>query len=191
MSKIIKNRLKTVIISSIVVDIMLIIFGLFLICNPLIVTEVVNLLLGISIMISGIYSVIKYLLNNKKNPIFSIVLGYGLIAIIFGGILLFKPLLLANLITIIVGVWAIMSGIIKIIVSLRFKYHNEESWLINMVIAILTVCTGILLIINPFNGTVALSVYIGLTIIVNSGLDIVEKLIFNKRINEISKIIYF
>ena len=191
MSNLIKNRIKTVVITSFVVDIMLIIFGLFLVCNPLLATEVVNKLVGIFITISGIYSVIKFLLNNKKNPIFTIGLMYGLIAIIFGCIMIIKPLLLASIVTIIIGAWAIIAGVIKLAISLRFKYYEEESWFINMIIAILTVITGLLLIINPFGGTITISVYIGVVIIINAGLDIVEKLILKKRIKEIKKIIYF
>ena len=189
MKRMFNQKLKTIIVSSIVLDIILIIFGLFLVCNPLLVTTVANVIIGVLLIVSGLYSIMKYLLNDKRNIIFTGILAYGLLAVIFGGIIMINPLLLANIITVIIGIWAILSGVIKLSIAIRFKKYHEESWVINSIIAFLIILTGLLLVINPFSGTISISVYVGVSIIVYSGLDIVEKMIFNKRIKEISEII--
>ena len=67
---------------------------------------------------------------------------------------------------------------------------NEESWLINMVISIFSIIVGILLIVNPFKGSIVISTYIGIMISLYAGMDIVEKMIMKKRLNEIEKIIF-
>ena len=183
-----KNVLKRLIVSSIVMDIILIIFGLFLLSNPSLVISVSNKLIGIILIINGLYSIIKYIMN-KNNTIFKYILYIGIISSIVGIIMMFNPMLFNELVTIVIGLWIIIYGLIKIMISLNFKYYKEETWLINMVISIINIILGIMLIINPFKGSMVISVYIGIIIVLYSSFDILEKSLFYKRINNVVKII--
>ena len=185
-----KKKLNTIINETIIFDIFVIMLGLFLICNPLLTTSVANVLIGIFLIISGLYMISKFIINMDKNRYFTYQLFFGLLSSIIGIIFLINPLLLSSIITIIIGIWTIISGIIKLTLSIRFKMFNEESWLINMVISIFSIIVGILLIVNPFKGSIVISTYIGIMISLYAGMDIVEKMIMKKRLNEIEKIIF-
>ena len=94
------------------------------------------------------------------------------------------------MITVIIGLWIILNSLIKLMLSIKLKYFKEETWLINAVISIIGSILGMLLMINPFKGSIAISCYIGIILILNSSFDILEKSLFYKRMDNIKKIIF-
>jgi uncharacterized membrane protein HdeD (DUF308 family) len=73
---------------------------------------------------------------------------------------------------------------------MQLKYFKEETWLFDLVVALLTIVLGILLLVNPFNGYIVLSTYAGIMLVIYAGMDIIEQFLFRKRASEIEKIIF-
>lgn len=190
MKKEINKNLNLITIGSIIMDVIFIALGLFLIINPTLSTKVSGILLGILLVVSGLYAVIKYVLNIDSAFIFTFELIYGLLSIIAGILIIANPLSLANFITIIVGLWFIVSAIIKVSLALQFRVFKEETWVLNLVIGLLTILLGILLLINPFSGFIIITTYVGIMLIVYAGMDIVEQFLFRKRASDITKILF-
>lgn len=190
MKKEINKNLNIITIGSIIMDVIFIALGLFLIINPELSTKVSGILLGMLLVAAGLYSVIKYVLNIDSAFIFTFELIYGLLSIIAGILIMVNPLALANFITIIVGIWFIVSAGIKISIALQFKAYKEETWVLNLVIGILTIIIGILLLVNPFNAYIVLTTYLGIMLIMYAGMDIVEQFLFRKRASDITKILF-
>lgn len=191
MKKEINKNLNLITIGSILLDVIFIALGIFLVINPELSTKVSGVLIGIGLIVVGLYAVIKYVLNMDTIAfIFTFELIFGILSIITGILLMANPLAIASFITIIIGVWFIISAVIKGSIALRFKRYNEETWILNSVISILTVILGILLLTNPFSAYIVLSTYVGIMIIVYSSMDIVEQLLFRKRAANIEKILF-
>ena len=190
MKKEIDKRLNIMTLGAIGLDVVFIILGIYFATVPEITASVANILIAIVLLVSGIYSLIKFIMNMHENLVFTFELLYGILSIVAGIIIMAKPLALTSLITIFVGIWFIISGAIKATLAIRFKKFKENSWLLNLTIAILTIIIGILLIVNPFKGSLVLSVYVGIMLIIYSSMDIVEKLLLRKRANDIEKIIF-
>lgn len=190
MKKEINKNLNLITIGSIIMDVIFIALGVFLIVNPELSTKVSGVLLGILLVVAGLYSIIKYILNMDSAFIFAFELIYGLLSAIAGILIMANPLSLANFITIIVGLWFIISAGIKISIALQFKASKEETWVLNLVIGILTIIIGILLLINPFNAYIVLTTYVGIMLIIYAGMDIVEQFLFRKRAGEVTKILF-
>ena len=190
MKKEIDKRLNLITIGAILLDIVFIILGFFFLGNPEITTQVSGMLFGLILVTSGVYAIIKYISNMHSNIVFTLELIYGILSLIGGIIIMSNPLGFASLITVFIGVWFIVSGVIKSTLAIRFKKFKEETWVFNLVIAFVTILIGILLVVNPFKGTLVLTTYVGIMLLVYSGMDIVNQLLLRKRSSEIERIIF-
>jgi uncharacterized membrane protein HdeD (DUF308 family) len=186
----IKKNLNFITFMAIIVDVLFVVLGIFLVADPELSTKVSGMLIGLVLIVSGIYEIIQFILNIDTTFIFTFKLVYGILSIIMGALIISDPFSVANFLTIMVGIWLLISAGIKGTIALQLKYFKEETWLFNLVIAILTIVLGLLLLINPFNGYIILSTYAGIMLVVYAGMDIVEQFLFRKRASEIEKIIF-
>lgn len=190
MKNMIDKRLNIITLGSILLDVVFILLGFFFMSNPEISSQLTGMLLGLLLVISGIYAIIKFITNMKFNLIFSVELIYGIISFIVGTIIVFNPTGFANLITVFIGIWFLVSGVIKAIISIMMKNINEDSWLFNFVIAVLTIVIGILLIVNPFSGKMVITIYAGIMLVIYSAIDMVNQLILRKKAKVIENILF-
>ena len=190
MKKEINKNLNLITIGAIILDVLFIALGIFLVINPELSIRVSGVLIGLILIISGIYSVIKYVLNMDAAFLFTIELIYGVISILAGILVVSNPTGFTNFLTIIVGIWLLISSGFKLSIALQFRNNKEETWILNMVIAILTMFIAILLMVNPFSGSMVISTYAGIMLVVYAGMDIVEQLLFRKRADSIEKIFF-
>ena len=188
MNKAINNRINTIVVGSIILDIIAIILSIFLLSKTQLATNIISVLIGIYLCINGLYKIVKFMLNSSR--IYTFELAYGVLGIIVGFIMITNPLKFYQSVAIIVGIWALLTGIVRLLVSIKYKKYEEESWLINLVMAIFIIIIGVLLITNPYHTYLQIHAYIGIMIMLYSGIDIVSQLILRKRSYEISKIIY-
>ena len=182
----IKKSFNLITIGSMVVDFLTVILGLFLIANPSVGAESTLMLIGILLVITGIYSIIKFIMNSRS--IFRFELIFGVLSLIAGCFAFFKPFAVASLLAILVGVWLIVSSLIKLSIAIELKKNNEESWIFDLTVAILTLILGVLILINPFKGYMGLTIYIGIMIIIYSAMDIIEQAFIRKRVATITKL---
>ncbi len=179
----IKNSFNLITFGSIVLDIILIIMGIFMITNKTIGPESALVVFGVMLLISGVYAIIKYLIHPKN--IFKFELIYGVLSIIAAAFAIFKPFEVANFITIIVGIWLIVTSVFKFFISVELKNYNQDSWIFDLSISALTILLGIMLLINPFNGYMVLSTYVGIMLTIYCAMDMTEQFLIRKRVNSI------
>ena len=181
----IKSTFNLITLGSIAFDILVIILGIFFVSNPSVGFESALFLIGIIFLISGISSIIKFIVNPRS--FFKVELFYGILSIIFGFFAIFKPVSVEILIVIIVGTWLIVSSVIKLIVALELRKVKENTWIFDLTVALLTLLLGILILANPFSSYIILSTYVGVMMMIYAGMDIVEQLFIRKRANTIIK----
>lgn len=166
-------------IGSIIMDIIAIILGIFLISNPEIGTKSALTLIGIILIASGLYAILKFILNTNRFFMFEII--YGILSIIAGIIAITNPFGVTNFITILAGIWLMISAVSKFVLSIQFRKLNESSWIFDLSIALINIILAVLLITNPFASFIILTTYVGIMIIVYAGIDIVDQLLIRKR----------
>ena len=181
----IKKTFNYVTIGTMILDIMFIVLGIFLVANPSVGVNASLFLFGVILMISGLYSIIKYINNNSV--IFRFELIYGILSIVVGLIAFFKPFALVNLITVLVGAWLVISSFIKFFVANELRRVGIESWTFDMGISVLTIILGLMLIINPFGGYIILTTYVAILIMMYAAMDLVEQFFIRKRASKIIK----
>ena len=80
-------------------------------------------------------------------------------------------------------------SILLIELSLSLKKVGYSAWVATIILAIITILCGLLIIINPQSGTLALTTFFGILLIVYSVSDIIDLFIFKNNVNDIVKLI--
>lgn len=185
-----KKAFNALTLGAIALDILIIILGAYFIAKPTTSASIIGYVLGILLIIVGIYNIIKFIVNMGTNKFFLIEIISGILTIIAGIFMVYNPFSLANITTIGVGLWLILSATIKGAIALQFKKFNEETWILSLIIAAITLILGILIIVNPFESYIVLAVYVGVMVCVYAAMDIVQQILFRKRVKEIVKIFF-
>ena len=82
----------------------------------------------------------------------------------------------------------VISGIIKLKYAIEIKDNKAKAPIYSMIVSILMILCGILFIVNPFEGAIAITQIIGIFLIVYACLDIINYCCIRKDLKEIKRI---
>lgn len=171
---------------SLVSSIMFFIFGVLLIVQTAKVIKTISLIIGILLLVIGIFPIINYFRNRFKNFFSNAGLLYGIFSVVAGIIIMVNNHLLATIIPVLTGVWMIINSVNKIQLSMELRDNNIKSWIISFIFAILILIGGSFLIVNPFNGAVILSKTVGILIVIYTILDISDSIYISIKTRKIT-----
>lgn len=180
------KKLNKYINVSIVISILLMILGGLIFIYPTMTLKAFSYVVSVILVLFGIYLIVEDYKFKKILVLFDFSL-VGILCLLLGIILLIYPNILTTLIPIFLGIWFIMSGIVKFRLTSLLSNSDFNGWIISLIMSILSVTCGILFIISPLNGAIALVSFIGILLFVYSLSDIVNMIIFKKDINNIEK----
>ena len=183
-----KNR-KKIWWSSVTSSIILFILGLLLFLKPDTVIHVVALILGIFIIVVGIFALLKYFLAEQKNGMIRFNIIYGGVCIVSGLILALTPSAIASILPIVLGIWMIISSLLKIQYALNMKEAGSTSWIPTFTLAMITLVVGILLVINPWRGAQVILQIVGGFLMAYALLDVIASFLLNKETKTLMKVI--
>ena len=157
--------------SSYAVSIIYIIVGLIMLLNPNFISDAVNYVIGVLIIIYGIiYSISLY----QKRDIeiygkFDFIAG--IMCISFGLFLIVYPDILVALIPFCTGIIILMDAIRFIVNSFKLRKLNFRSWIVNLIVGIVFLSFSIFIIVKAKNISLLLLRFIGGFLIVDAILD--------------------
>lgn len=166
--------------SSYAVSIVYIIVGLIMLLNPSFISDAVNYVIGVLVIIYGlIYSISLY----QKREIemygkFDFLAG--IICISFGLFLILNPDTLGSLIPFCAGVIILMDAIRFIINSIRLKKLEFKSWIINLIVGLIFLGFAIAIIVKAKDISFLLIRFIGAFLIIDAVLDFFTEIRFRK-----------
>ncbi len=131
--------LKEVKWSNILISIIYIVIGILLIAFPKVSGDVITSIIGIGFLALGAVAVINYFLIPVKDAFYRNDFLYGVIAIVFGLIIITKQDLIADLVPVILGLVITASGVRKVqeaIVAKRMKYSQAAFYFVMGIISI-------------------------------------------------------
>lgn len=167
---------------------LLVVLGIILLLIPDVSLVVIGYLIAAILIAGGAYSIFfgyKDVLGIKSFDS----LTSGIVSIILGILIFFKPIALATLIPIILGIWFIATGAFRTRISLALKKLDDDMWLVTLLMALLTIICGILLIVNPLDGIIVLAQMIGILTIIYAIADIIDIFIFRAKVDKFKKLI--
>lgn len=166
--------------TDIVISIIFIIFGVLLVAKPEETKGAISIILGILFIAMGVLKLIEYYTSETKDDL---MLTVALVTVIFGVIILFASDAVLTFFRVILGVWIIVTGVMDLQTILIWKQVRSPYWTVALLLAIFMILSGIIILVNQ---GIVLTVLGGL-IIAYGILDIIDRLIFMKKINDYMK----
>ncbi len=183
MKDIFKRTTTSIICSSVIACVI----GLIMAINPSMSIKTIGIVASIYIILHGIVLIILDIKTSENYVPFE-GMASGILSVILGIILLGKPDILSTVFTIAIGVWVALSSInsIKMAISIR---KEEVPWILLLLFGIIDLIIGIIVVFNPFEASLSITVFAGIMIIIHSIINIIAMMIIKKDAKKISKAI--
>lgn len=161
-----------------------IVIGILLLINPVGFTSGIIIAFGIVMMIMGVIKIIRYFKTDAVEAALGGTLTGGVLLAVAGAFCAFRSewfIATFPVITIIYGVFILITGIFKLQKAVDMVRLKLDYWFVALIGAILTLIFAMLVILNPFASTTILWTFIGISLIVEAILDILT-FIFSRRV---------
>lgn len=168
---------------SILTSLVILAVGVLMICNPDIVTSIVGYVIGGVFVVLGAYKVINYFVSKGKYDFYNYDLVYGILAIALGIIVMLCMNSITSLLRIMIGIWILYSGLLRLTFSFKLKKFYVDSWVFSLVASILMIVAG--LFVTLYQGTILVA--LGFVMVFCSIMDIIEEIIFMKNVDKLLK----
>ena len=179
----IKLNFNKLLIGSIVLNLLFLIFGITIYLNPRISLELAGTILGIYMIVFGLFAIYEFILRDN-NPLFSLNILWGILAIITGLLVMINPFEIIKILTFALGIYLVIASVRKIMDSLKLKKYGYDGWSLILVIAIILLIFGIFIMINPM-ASMDLAEATGIFIILASILEICNSIMLYTKAKEI------
>ncbi len=176
-----KNLLKKTGWTDILVSAIFALIGVFMILNTDSATKILSYILGGIFVAIGIIKIANYLISKGKYDFYNYDFIYGTIAIIIGVVTIYYSSFIESMFRIMIGIWIIYSGLIRLSLSVKLHRANVSMWIASLIISILIIVGGIYMIFE--SGALVLT--IGIIMLMYAVMDLIESIIFVKYVDQI------
>ena len=156
-----------------------VILGIIDLINPEKMLSIIAYAIGISAIVCGIIFVIRYMVRDVRYNMGNNDFLSGIVAAVIGVIILIKWQELMALVPMILGVFIIVSGCIKLQDCIDLKKLGNSSYAVMLVMALVFIIFGAVLVSDPFESEVLLLRLIGVSLIISGMTDIFASIFFD------------
>lgn len=157
------------------------IMGVLFIAFPSKCIQYISLVVGVSLIVTGIISVVSYIVERDiKLP-----LVLGTISLISGIIVCAKYRAIISIIVVILGIFILTSGIVDMATSIRSIMLFRKSGWFTMLLSVITIVFGIVAITKSAQLTDGIVRFIGAALIVYAVLDLVTYIQVNSKVKQV------
>ena len=157
------------------------IMGVLFIAFPSKCIQYISLVVGVSLIVTGIISVVSYIIErDTKLP-----RVLGTISLISGIIVCAKYRAIISIIVVILGIFILTSGIVDMATSIRSIMLFRKSGWFTMLLSVITIIFGIVAITKSAQLTDGIVRFIGAALIVYAVLDLVTYIQVNSKVKQV------
>lgn len=156
----------------IVMSIVFSVIGVLLIAMPDISAKVIGLSVGIAMIVFGAVRLVGYFSKDLFRLAFQFDLGFGILMLALGVIVLTKPENLMTFLGVALGISVLIDSLFKIQIALDSKQFGIKSWWLIFSMAIITGIMGLILITHSAVGAQLLTILLGISFIIEGVLNL-------------------
>lgn len=145
----------------------MIILGLCLIIWPHISATVLCYLFGALILITGIVRIVCYIRRGVSAFFHYYELPLGILDILLAVFFFSRSRYVILVLPIVIGIMILVDSIFELQMAIDLRRLGLGRWWSMLVLSVLSILFSFLLVLNPFEGSVTLMVFIGLSLIVD------------------------
>lgn len=138
-----------------------ILIGLLLVLSPESSGLIICRVIGAIIFISGAVKLFGYFTNDLYRLAFQFDLALGLLTMILGALIISKPELFSQFMVIVAAGYVILNALFTLQTAIEARGFGLRKWWLLLVAALISGLLGTLLLIDPFDGAVTITVLIG------------------------------
>lgn len=163
--------------TDIVISIIFVIFGALLIAKPNETVGAISIILGILFIAMGVLKLVEYYTSDSREDW---LLTLALISVVLGIVILFASEAILSIFRVIIGIWIIATGIMDLQTILVWKEVKSPYWTVAVALSIGMMLAGIVILVNQN----ILITTMGIIIVIYGLLDIIDRIIFIKKISD-------
>lgn len=157
--------------------------GILLLIAPEGMTKVIFYVVGIFLMIKGVYKIINYFAVHGKYDFYNNDLLYGIIALVFGVIAVVLWQQLGQFIGIVVGAWMIYGALVRMNTAIKMHSAGIKEWFYVLLLSMIMLALGIYMVISVG----AVLAIVGWVMVISAIVGIVDDLVFIRHIDAVSE----
>lgn len=135
-------------------------FGVVAIVVPGITLGALAILLAAFLIADGVFSFVASFRGRQLGQKWGLLLAEGIAGIALGLLTVVWPGLTVLAMVLIIGFWALITGILEVLAAIKLRDEIEGEWLLGLG-GVLSIVFGFLLFVNPGIGAVAITWMIG------------------------------
>ncbi len=155
--------------------------GVILLINSTGFTKVIFYVVGICLMIKGVYKILNYFASHGKYDFYNNDLLYGIIALVFGVIMVVLWETLASAIGIVVGAWMIYGALVRMNTAIKMRVAGIKEWFYALILSMAMLALGIYLII----AVGAVLTIVGWVMIAAAVIGVIDDVVFIRHLDKI------
>lgn len=141
------------------------------------VVNIIGWVLGSIFCVVGLIYLIGYI----RRQMFLSELFFGIISLVAGVLLLIHPGWVMSILSMIVGIYILIEGALKLKVALDVRKQQARGWWVLLVIALISIGLSIILIVNPFGISKIFIFLLGVALLLN-GIENIIHAVYTKKI---------
>ncbi len=143
--------------------ILLIILSIYIFNNPVVVLAGLSIWFGVILLVTGLAGIIGWLSDDKDDRE-DMSLLWSSLTFVFGLLLVFNLLAAMKILTVIFGLWILLSGVWLLKNGWSIKSNNPGGWVM-VIIGILSVLIAAMMIFDFGTGAIAIATLLGLQVL--------------------------
>lgn len=169
--------MKTAKTGYIIMSLVFCLLGIMLIAIPDFSVTLIATVFGVLLILFGIVKIIGYFSKDLFRLAFQYDLAFGILLIVLGMITILKVKNIMIFISIILGIYALADGLLKIQIALDAKVFGIKQWWTILVSAVATGAIGCVLVIRPSESAGILVILFGICLLAEGILNLITVLV--------------
>lgn len=141
--------------------------GILFVLNPSGTGSTIALIAGIAILVSGIGDIVRYISDREYGLFVSGSLFGGIIKCVLGIFAITHTGTIITLLSYILSVFVIVSGVNCLESSTQLKKANVSGWAVNMLLSVIILGAGIFMLFFPFDAASTAIMIVGIILVVD------------------------
>lgn len=146
--------------------------GVLFIAKPELSAAVISRALGAAMIVFGAIKLVGYFSRDLFRLAFQYDLGFGLLLIALGVLVLSRPAGVLDFIFIALGIAILADGLFKIQIAVDSKRFGISTWWLTLLLAIVTGVVGVALVFRPWDSARLLTTLLGVALLAEGILNL-------------------
>lgn len=174
--------------NSIILSIILLVFGLLMYTNPISTVNVMMIIFGVILVLDGLVHLVSYFAIKDEYRFFSSELVQAIIYIILGFVLMINYYNVSYLLPIVLGIWIVVESLFKLQIALNIRDIYDSHWGLLLGMSIITALLGVVILFNPVQSLALLTRICGVVLMIVEVISIFEGFSIISRVGKIKKV---